>query len=74
MGKEQILGKLGIADSTFDFIRAMVATGFNEEVIMGMLAQPIVKIYLSQVQVIKLNLELNKLLTLLKENNFSRKY
>jgi hypothetical protein len=24
-GKEQILGKLGIADSTFDFIRAMVA-------------------------------------------------
>jgi hypothetical protein len=45
-GKEQILGKLGIADSTFDFIRAMVATGFNEEVIMGMLAQPIVKIYL----------------------------
>jgi hypothetical protein len=30
-GKEQILGKLGIADSTFDFIRAMVATGFNEE-------------------------------------------
>lgn len=45
-GKEQILGKLGITDSTFDFIRAMVATGFNEEVVMGVLAQPIVKIYL----------------------------
>jgi len=46
-GKEQILGKLGISDNTFDFIRAMVATGYNEEVIMGILAQPIIKMYLS---------------------------
>lgn len=46
-GKEQILGKLGISDNTFDFIRAMVATGYNEEVIMGILAQPIIKTYLN---------------------------
>ena len=45
-GKEQILGKLGIGSNTFDFIRGMISIGFNEEVIMGILAQPLVKSYL----------------------------
>ena len=44
--KEQFLGKLGIEDNTFDYIRGMVAQGFNEEVILLMLNQPLLKFYL----------------------------
>ncbi len=48
-GKEKILGKLYVTDSTFSFIRAMIASGYNEEVIMGIINQPIVKMYLDPV-------------------------
>jgi len=48
-GKEKILGKLNVSDSTFDFIRAMIASGYNEEVIMGIINQPVVKMYLDSV-------------------------
>ena len=66
-GKEQILGKLGISDKTFDFIRAMVATGYNEEVIMGILAQPIMKLYLDPVTDSKVKAQMEQATRLIKK-------
>jgi hypothetical protein len=44
-GKEQLLGKLNINNYTFDFIRAAVQLGFDQETVLTIINQPSVKEY-----------------------------
>ena len=46
--KEQLLGKLNINNSTFDFIRAGTQLGFDQDVIVGVINQPSVLDYLEK--------------------------
>jgi hypothetical protein len=45
--KEQLLGKLNINNGTFNTIRAMVLLGFEEDVIISIINQPIIKAYVN---------------------------
>ncbi len=45
-GKEQLLGKLNINNGTFDTIRVLAQLGYQEDVIIGIINQPIIKAYL----------------------------
>lgn len=63
--KEQLLGKLNINNNTFDFIRAATLLGFEEDVIIGVINQPLVKEYLNSLTIIpnKLDEEYRQLLS-----------
>lgn len=39
-GKEQLLGKLNINNTTFDFIRAAIQMGFSQDIVISILNQP----------------------------------
>ena len=41
--KEQLLGKLNINNHTFDFIRGAIQLGFDEELIISIINQPVIK-------------------------------
>lgn len=46
--KEQLLGKLNINNDTFDFIRVMTLLGFEEDIVISLINQPIIKKHLKK--------------------------